>query len=141
MEDIMAFNKLLDKPTPPQANTLEIDISTLSTANASINPLRWMLDSGASYHMMPNYHVFVEYSPCRVPVKAANGKRFYTQGLGTTRLTTIGKDDQVICPIILKNVWHAEYLDSSLISCRTMFRDDGITCTLSDHAILTSPAG
>ncbi|KAJ5677552.1 uncharacterized protein N7477_003185 [Penicillium maclennaniae] len=114
-----------------------IDISTISTANASLNPLRWMLDSGASHHITPNRHAFIEYSLCRVPVKAANGKRFYTQGLGTVNLTTLGKDGQIISSIILKNVWHAEDLENSLISCRTMFRDDSIACTLSDHATLT----
>ncbi|KAJ5675269.1 uncharacterized protein N7477_005203 [Penicillium maclennaniae] len=72
-----------------------IDISTISTANASLNPLR------------------------------------------TVNLTTLGKDGQIISSIILKNVWHAEDLENSLISCRTMFRDDGIACTLSDYVTLT----
>ncbi|KAJ5677661.1 uncharacterized protein N7477_003294 [Penicillium maclennaniae] len=77
------------------------------------------------------------YNSTKVPVKAANGKRFYTQGLSTVNLTTLGKDGQIISSIILKNVWHAEDLENSLISCRTIFRDDSIACTLSDYATLT----
>jgi hypothetical protein len=51
IEDILAFNKPLNESATLSVNFLGIDISTLSTANASLNPLLWVLDSGASYHI------------------------------------------------------------------------------------------
>ncbi|KAJ6119777.1 hypothetical protein N7523_004057, partial [Penicillium sp. IBT 18751x] len=58
-------------------------------------------------------------------------------GLGTVNLTTLSNNGQIISSIILKNVWHAEDLENSLISYRTLFRDDSIAYTLSDYTTLT----
>ncbi|QQK46171.1 Retrovirus-related Pol polyprotein from transposon TNT 1-94 [Penicillium digitatum] len=96
-------------------------------ANDNNDITRWMIDSGTSTHMTPHRSVFVNFRQCVLPVSTATGDVFYTEGYGDVILHLLNQDstEQLFdSPLVLRKVWLAPELRSSLISMSALDKED-----------------
>jgi hypothetical protein len=93
---------------------------TLSTA-ACPGPDVWIADTGATSHMTPNRHWFLEYKPCKIPVRLADNNVIYAAGVGSIVFTPM-KNGQPLRQLVITSVLHVPLLANNLLSVLALTR-------------------
>ena len=101
------------------------DVVTESAGNAhafyfnahstSSNVVNWNTDTGATSHMTPQWHWIQNYTPYRVPIRLADNRVIYSEGVGTIVFRpTI--DGQISRDVELTRILHVPALENNLLA-------------------------
>ncbi|KAG0159725.1 hypothetical protein PDIDSM_7249 [Penicillium digitatum] len=131
LQETHSLGTILSLPMPYSSHMLFIALTLYrkegQKANDNNDITRWMIDSGTSTHMTPHRSVFVNFRQCVLPVSTATGDVFYTEGYGDVILHLLNQDstEQLFdSPLVLRKVWLAPELRSSLISMSALDKED-----------------
>jgi hypothetical protein len=105
------------------------DASTALTAcgAAALSNDPWILDSGCSTHMSPNYSLFTGYAMRTGTVSLANGERIQVTGEGSVQLAAKNG-----ASVTLQKVLHVPNLSCNLVSIKQLTAQ-GFTCLFDDQ--------
>lgn len=85
--------------TQPQATSAISIIGLLSSRSPGISSSIWILDSGASHHMSPNFNSFVPLHPApSVPIMTADGTPMSIAGTGSVSTSHLSISDVYYIP-------------------------------------------
>lgn len=84
-------------------------------SSSSTTGEKWLLDSGASFHMSGNLHWFEDYKPhSKIPIQVGNNEYLYSLGSGTIRATS--KVNDKLIPIQLQGAHYVPGVSENLFS-------------------------
>jgi len=83
--------------------------------STSSDIFHWNTDTGATSHMTPYRHWFCNYTPYRVPIRLADNRVIYSQGVGNIVFRPM-INNQVVRDIEISRVLHVPALHNNLLA-------------------------
>ena len=83
--------------------------------STSSNVVNWNTDTGATSHMTPHRHWIRNYTPYRVPIRLADNRVIYSEGVGTIVFRPI-IDGHISRDVELTRILHVPALENNLLA-------------------------
>jgi hypothetical protein len=142
-EDVREALDLEDEP-----KTYTFIAATLANSNTSLNTETELFNSGASWHMSPYRHNFINFVPIRKKVlTAADGGTFDAIGKGDMDITLL--NNQSTTKILLKDILYALKMGVTLVSISkidaagfaSLFENGALRILTSTKEVVERPDG
>ncbi len=96
----------------------------------------WIADTGATIHMTPHLHWFMNYTPHRTPIHLADHTVIYSAGIGDVQFEPVMKNGKPGRRLAFQRVLHVPDLRSSLFSVLYLTRNKGFRVTIIQNCML-----
>ena len=94
--------------------------------STSSDIFHWNTDTGATSHITPHRHWFCNYTPYRVPIRLADNRVIYSQGVGNIVFRPM-INNQVVRDIEISRVLHVPALHNNLLAVLHLTQNKGFT--------------
>jgi transposase InsO family protein len=109
-------------------------VSENEANSTSPNIHHWNTDTGATSHMTPHRKWIRNYTPYKVPIRLADSRIIYSEGVGTVVFRPI-INGQISRDVELSRVLHVPALQNNLLAVLYLTRFKGFTVHISSHSI------